>query len=159
MFDVNFNDIYKDFQKKFKKHAEIEIVDTFIPDIEPLYNACDVLITMSHAECFWMPGLEAFAANKVVVAPRYGGQLDYMNDENSVLIDGKNIRADLRMQYWEPSIYASVFDPDTDQAAAKLKDVIKNYDDYLKRFSPKMQELLPNYTWDKVADRIVSLCK
>lgn len=159
MYDVNFNDIYKDFQKKFKKHAEIEIVDTFIPDIEPLYNACDVLITMSHAECFWMPGLEAFAANKVVIAPRYGGQLDYMNDENSVLIDGKNIRADLRMQYWEPSTYASVFDPDTDQAAAKLKDVIKNYDDYLKKFLPKMQELLPNYTWDKVADRIVSLCK
>jgi glycosyltransferase involved in cell wall biosynthesis len=159
MFDVNFNDIYKDFQKKFKKHAEIEIIDTFIPDIEPLYNACDVLITMSHAECFWMPGLEAFAANKVVIAPRYGGQLDYMNDENSILIDGKNIRADLRMQYWEPSIYASVFDPDTDQAAAKLKDVIRNYDDYLQKFSPKMQELLPNYTWDKVADRIVSLCK
>ncbi|CAM6003618.1 unnamed protein product [Sphagnum balticum] len=94
MFDVNFNDIYKEFQKKFKKHADIEIIDTFIPDIEPLYNACDVLMTMSHAECFWMPGLEAFAANKVVLAPRYGGQLDYMNDENSILIDGKNIRAD-----------------------------------------------------------------
>lgn len=158
MFDVNFQEIFNRFRENFKNHAEVEIVDKFITDIEPLYNACDVVITMSHAECFWMPGLEAFAANKVVIAPRYGGQLDYMNDSNSILIDGKVIRADMRMQYWEPSPYASVFDPDTDQCAKKLKDVITNYDDYLKRLSPKMKEILPEYTWDRVAERVVSLC-
>jgi glycosyltransferase involved in cell wall biosynthesis len=114
---------------------------------------------MTHAECFWMPGLEAFAANKVVIAPRYGGQLDYMNDDNSILIDGKLIRADHKMQYWEPSSYAAVFDPSADQAAEKLKDVIANYDDYLKKFSPKMQEILPDYSWTKVAERFVALCQ
>ncbi len=158
-FDVNFGDIFNTFKKQFKNHAEIEMIDHFIPDIEPLYNACDVVITMSHAECFWMPGLEAFAANKIVVSPRYGGQLDYMNDDNSILIDGKMIRADMRMQYWEPSPYASVFDPDADQCATKLRDVIANYDDYLKKFSPKMQEILPNYAWSKVAEKIVGLCQ
>jgi len=158
-FDVPFNSIFNDFKSTYKNHAEIEIIDEFITDIETLYNACDVVMTMTHAECFWMPGLEAMAANKIVLAPRYGGQLDYMNDDNSILIDGKLIRADNRMQYWEPSPYAAVFDPDTDQAAAKLKDVIANYDDYLKKFSPKMKELLPSYSWTKVAERIVGLCK
>lgn len=158
-FDVNFNEIYNEFRKNFKNHAEIEIVDTFITDIETLYNACDVVWTMSHAECFWMPGLEAFAANKIVVAPRYGGQLDYMNDDNSILIDGKIIRADLKMQYWEPSVYASVFDPDPEDCAKKLRDLIANYGDYQKNFSPKMQEILPDYSWTKVAERIVGLCK
>ncbi len=159
VMDIPVDEIFKNFRAKYKNHAEIEIIDTFIPDIEPLYNACDVLITMSHSECFWMPGLEAFAADKVVIAPRYGGQLDYMNDENSVLIDGKLIRADNRMQYWEPSPYAAVFDPDTTQAAAKLKDVIANYGDYHKKFSPKMQEILPDYSWRKVAERFVALCR
>lgn len=159
MFDVPVNEIMNDFKSKFKNHAEIEIIDTFITDIETLYNACDVVITMAHAECFWMPGLEAFAANKVVISPRYGGQLDYMNDDNSILIDGKMIRADNRMQYWEPSSYAAVFDPNVDQAAAKLKDVIANYDDYLRKFSPKMQEILPEYSWTKVAERFVALCR
>ena len=158
-FDVNFNEIFNDWSSKFKNHAEIEIIDKFIVDIETLYNACDIVWTMANTECFWMPGLEGFAANKVVVAPRYGGQLDYMNDDNSILIDGKMIRADMRMQYWEPSSYAAVFDPDVDQAASKLKDLVANYDDYLKKFSPKMQELLPEYTWDKVADKILALCK
>lgn len=159
MFDVDFGSIFKNFRVNFPNHAEVEIIDTFITDIETLYNAVDVVMTMAHAECFWMPGLEAFAANKIVIAPRYGGQLDYMNDENSILIDGKLIRADNRMQYWEPSPYAAVFDPDPNQCATKLKDVIANYDDYLKKFSPKMKEILPDYSWTKVAEKLVALCK
>lgn len=157
--DIPFNSIFKDFKENYKNHAEVEIIDEFIVDIETLYNACDVVMTMTHAECFWMPGLEGFAANKIVLAPRYGGQLDFMNDNNSILIDGKVIRADNRMQYWEPSPYAAVFDPDTNQAAEKLKHVINNYDDYLKKFSPHMQEILPNYSWNKVAEQIIGLCK
>lgn len=157
--EVPFGKIFNEFNNNFKKHGEVEIIDQFIVDIETLYNACDVVLTMSHAECFWMPGLEGFAANKIVVAPRYGGQLDYMNDNNSILIDGKEIRADFRMQYWEPSSYASVFEPSVIQCADKLKDLIKNYDDYLNKFSPKMQEILPYYTWDNVTEKILHLCQ
>jgi len=159
MFDVPFNDIFASFRKTYPNHAEVEIIDTFITDIETLYNACDVVFTMTHAECFWMPGLEGFAANKIVVAPRYGGQLDYMNDDNSILIEGKTMRAPNAMQYWEPSTYAAVFDPSPDDAAKKLRDLISNYDDYLKRFSPKMQEIMPEYSWTKVAERFVALCQ
>ena len=158
MTDVSVNEIINNFRSNFKNSPEIEIIDNFIVDIETLYNACDVVITMSHAECFWMPGLEGFAANKIVIAPRYGGQLEYMNDDNSLLINGKEIRADHRMQYWEPSPYAKVFDADTDHAATLLKDLIKNYGDYHAKFSPKMQELLPNYTWRSVAEKIIKLC-
>jgi len=113
---------------------------------------------MSHAECFWMPGLEGFGANKVVIAPRYGGQLDFMNDNNSVLIDGKEIRANIRMQYWEPSSYASVFSPNIDKAAELLKDIINNYNDYHNKFSKNMQDLVVDYTWEKAAKKIISLC-
>ena len=157
-FDVPFNDIFNRWKMEYKNHAEVEIIDKFIVDIEPLYNSCDVVWTMSHAECFWMVGLEGFAANKIVIAPRYGGQLDYMNDDNSVLIDGKEIRADLRMQYWEPSTYAKVFDPNVDQAATKLQEVIANYQDYLTKFSPGMKETAQKFSWEKAAQQIVGLC-
>src|SRR6185436_3821070 len=75
-FEVNFDQLYKEFKSNFRNHGDIEIIDKFIIDIESLYNACDVVITMAHSECFWMPGIEGFAANKIVIAPRYGGQLD-----------------------------------------------------------------------------------
>lgn len=156
--DMNVDDMMARFKKEFPKAPEVEIIDKFITDIETLYNSCDVVYTMSHAECFWMPGLEGFAANKVVVAPRYGGRLDYMNDDNSILIDGKEIRADNRMQYWEPSPYARVFEPDTDQAAAKLKNLITNYDDYLAKFSPGMKESAQKYSWANAAQQIIDLC-
>ncbi len=156
---IPFNDIYRDFCMEYKKRGEVEIIDHFITDIESLYNACDIVFSMSHAECFWMPGLEGFGANKIVVAPRYGGQLDFMNDDNSVLIDGKEIRADKRMQYWEPSPYAKVFEPDVDKAAQALKDVVNNYGGYHAKFSPKMQELVTEYTWGKVTQKIINLCK
>jgi glycosyltransferase involved in cell wall biosynthesis len=156
---VPFNEIYKDFCAEYKNRGEIEIIDHFLDDIEPLYNACDIVFSMSHAECFWMPGLEGFGANKIVIAPRYGGQLDFMNDDNSLLIDGKEIRADIRMQYWEPSPYAKVFAPDVDHAASLLKDAVNNYNDYHSKFSPKMQELVIDYTWERAAQKIINLCE
>lgn len=158
-FDVDFNKLFSDFKNKYKDHAEIEIIDMFIVDIETLYNACDVVYTMTHSECFWMPGLEGFAANKIVIAPRYGGQLDFMNDDNSLLVDGKECRAPMQAQYWEPSPYAKMFNPDTNLGADALRKVYSDYDNLLAKFSPNMKSLMPNYSWASVAERIIDLCE
>ena len=158
-FEVDFQTVFSLFKSKYRDHAEIEIIDKFLPDIEPLYNACDIVFTMTKAECFWMPGLEAFAAKKMVITPRYGGQLDFCNDENSLLIPGKEGFAGIEMQYWEPSPYAKAFTPDVDAAADLLKHAVANYDSLMAKFRPNIEAILPNYTWDKVAEQIVSLAK
>ncbi len=158
-FEVDFQTVYSLFESKYKNHAEIEIIDKFLPDIEPLYNACDIVFTMTKAECFWMPGLEAFAAKKMVIAPRYGGQLDFCNDDNSLLIPGKEGFAGIEMQYWEPSPYAKAFTPDVSAAADLLKHAVANYDSLMAKFRPNIEAILPRYTWDKVAEQIVSLTK
>lgn len=158
-FEVDVRTIMSVFKDKYRNHAEIEIVDKFLTDIEPLYNACDIVFTMTKAECFWMPGLEGFAAKKLVIAPRYGGQLDFMNDDNSLLIPGKETFAGINMQYWEPSPYAKAFTPDVEAAAEILKDAVKNYDSLMSKFKPNIEALLPRYTWDKVAEQIIGLCK
>jgi len=158
-FDVDFNALFSQFKKKYKDHAEVEIISNFITDIETLYNACDAVYTMTHTECFWMPGLEGFAANKIVIAPRYGGQLDFMNDNNSLLVEGKECRAPMQAQYWEPSPYAKMFNPSTDHGAEVLRKMYNDYDNLLAKFSPNMKSLLPNYSWTKVAEQIVGLCE
>src|SRR3954469_3107735 len=63
-FEVDFQTVYSLFESKYRNHDDVEIIYKFLPDIEPLYNACDIVFTMTKAECFWMPGLEAFAAKK-----------------------------------------------------------------------------------------------
>jgi glycosyltransferase involved in cell wall biosynthesis len=158
-FDVSFSEIFADFKCKYKNHAEIEVITNFIVDIESLYKACDVVLTMTHAECFWMPGLEGMAANKLIIAPRYGGQLDYMNDDNSFLIDGKEIKADRRMQYWTQSPYAAMFEPDVDCAAELLRNAMNNYNSLIKKFTPYMENIIKTHTWDIVAEQILGLAK
>jgi glycosyltransferase involved in cell wall biosynthesis len=156
---VPFDDIYRNFCKEFKNHAEVEIISDFIVDIVPLYNACDVVFSMSYCECFWLPGIEAVAANKIIIHPNYGGALDFLNENNSILIPGKEIRADIRLQYWEPSPYAKMFEPNVDKATQALKDVYNNYEDYLKKFTPGMQEVAAEYTWANATKKIIDLCK
>ncbi len=157
-FEVDTLDLFNKFKKKYPNHAEIELITNFVPNISSLYAACDIVFTLSFSEAFYMPGIEAMAANKINISPAYGGQLDFLNKDNSILINGKMIRADTKMQYWEPSPYNGVFSADVNDAAEKLKDLVAHYDNYFKKFSPKMQEILPQYEWSKISKDIINLC-
>lgn len=156
-FEVDFNMLLADFKSKFKNHGEIELITNFLVDIEPLYNACDIVFTMTRAECFSMTNLEAFAAKKLAIAPNYGGQLDFMNEGNSLLIPGKVGFAGYEMQYWEPSPYAKAFNPDLAAATDLLKYAVNNYDLLINKFKPNIERILPDYSWNKITKDIVNL--
>jgi len=158
-FDVDFYGIYNSFCKKYPNHAEVEIINEFIPSMVPLYNAIQIVYSVTHAECFWLPGLEGMATNNLIIAPNWGGQLEYMNEDNSLLIEGKEIRAPKKMQYWVPSHYAATFLPSLDDAVAKLQMAVGNYDNLMKKFKPGMHEQLTRLTWDNVASMILNLTK
>lgn len=158
-FDVDFYSLLKSFKRKYPKHAEIEVITEFIPNIAELYNSCDAVFSMTHAECFWLPGIEGMAANKLVIAPRYGGQLDFMSDDNSLLIPGKIICSPRNMQYWTTSSFAAMFEPDIKEASKLLQLAYHDYDVLLGKFSPEMQKAVSIYSWDNVATQILELCE
>lgn len=158
-FDVDFWSIYNKFVKKFKNHAEVEIITDFLPSMVPLYNACNIVYSVTHAECFWLPGLEGLATNNLVIAPNWGGQLEFLNKDNSLLIDGKEVRADKKMQYWADSPYAVTFKPDLDHAASLLQHAIKNYDSLMSQFEVGINYQLNRLTWDNVVDQIIDTCE
>lgn len=158
-FEIDVFDLFNKFKKKYPNHAEIELITQYVPNIISLYVACDLVYTLSYTEGFYLPALETLAAKKINVCPNFGGQLDFLNTENSILINGKMIRADAKMQYWNTSPYNGVFEADLEEAANKLKDVVNNYDDYLKTFSPKMEEMVQQYTWENVVNQILNLIK
>ncbi|MFW9872662.1 MAG: hypothetical protein ACFFG0_06125, partial [Candidatus Thorarchaeota archaeon] len=41
-FDIDFDDLYKTFERRFKDHAEVEFIYEYIPNIADIYFACDV---------------------------------------------------------------------------------------------------------------------
>lgn len=153
---INFWEILNDFKKKYKNHAEIEIISGYIPSLIELYNACDIVFMMSHMEMWWLPGIEGFAAGKLVIASNYGGQLHYLNNDNSLLIDGKVVRMPKHYQYWNPSPYAEMFEPNVDDAVEKLRYAIDNYDGLIKKFEPSIIETINQFTWENVTKQLLS---
>lgn len=156
-FVVDFWDIYNTFCKQYPNHADVEIITKFLDSMVPLYNACDIVFSMTHCEAWWLPGTEGMATNNLIIAPNWGGQLEYMNKDNSLLIEGKEIRAPKKMQYWTPSPYAKTFEPDINDAVNKLKLAINNYDDLMNKFRPGMKEQITRLTWDKTGEQIIGL--
>jgi glycosyltransferase involved in cell wall biosynthesis len=92
--DVSFS--YDEVRRAFlsfcpdPRHApELRLIEEKIPDasMPALYNACDAYILPSRGEGWGIPYMEAMALEKIVVATRWGGNLDFMNDANSLLVD------------------------------------------------------------------------
>lgn len=158
-FDVNFESIFRRFKRKYPNHAEIELIIQFIPNIAELYNSCDAVFSTTFAECFWLPGIESMAAGKITIAPRYGGQLDFMNDDNSLLIPGKVVAAPREMQYWTSSPHAAMFEPNINAASELLKKAYLECDSLKIKFSPGMKQAIETFSWDKVAEQIIGLCR
>lgn len=158
-FVVDFDKELKLYRETFKNSAQIIVISGFINNLASLYNACQIVYGLSHMEMWWLPGLEGFATNKIVVSPRYGGQMHYLNDDNSILVNGKIIRMPGTYQYMFPQIQATMFQADLQDAAKKLKYVISNYNELLEKFKPKMIEVVSQLTWDNVAKQIMELTK
>lgn len=157
-FEVSFSQIFKAFKEKHKNHAQIKIINTFVPDIESLYLATDVLFSMTRAECFFMPALEALAADKINIVPRYGGQLDFLNDLNSLLIEGKIVQAPPKALYWQSRRGLTYFEPSIDDAVNKLQYCYQNHQ-ALRNKLLQDKEFIKKYEWSNVTNQITSLIK
>lgn len=158
-FEVCFSDEFKAFKKKFPNHADCLVIKDFIPKIENLYKSCDALFMLPHSEAFFFPAAEMLASGGLVITSNYGGQLDFLNKDNSILINGKMIRAPKNAQYWTPSTYSSMFQPDLNEAAEELQKCIKNFDaikkEKLANLSPEFKQY---FNWDNVVKMMEDLC-
>lgn len=159
LFDVDFNDIYRNFEKKYPNHAEVEFIYEFIPNIADLYQVCDVNFSATYAECWHLPSLEALAAGIVNVVPRYGGQLDFCHEDNSLLINGKLVRAPRDHQYWRFNPYAVHYEIDTNDAARKLQLAVYENDHLKSKFKEYIKSTVERFTWENVSKQIIDLCE
>lgn len=55
--------------------------------VSDLYNKCDCVVSFSKGEGFNLPVLEGLACGKQVVATNYSAHTQYLNSNNSILVD------------------------------------------------------------------------
>jgi glycosyltransferase involved in cell wall biosynthesis len=159
-FDVDPVKTYNEIKQKYGKNGpEVELIIEYVPNMIELYNACDIVFSMTHCEGFLLPSLETIGAKKINVCSRYGGQLDFLNDNNSLLIEGKEVKASMDEQYWGGHPNNTHFEPSIDDTVSKLRQSINNTENLTARFNDYNKNIIQNYTWDNVSKKIEGLCK
>jgi glycosyltransferase involved in cell wall biosynthesis len=158
-FEVAFDKCLHDFYTQFPNHAEVKIFADFVEDISALYRSVDTVITLAHCEGFYFPGLEALASGKSVIAPRWGGQLDFLNDNNALLINGKESRANPQSMYWDSKNNAIWFEPDINDAVDKMKFAYQNYESLNSKSEENRPAILEKFDWSIITNQILDLCK
>ena len=86
-----------------------------------LLSAVDAYVSLHRAEGFGYTCAEAMAYGKPVIASRYSGNLDFMDDTNSLLVDCNEVEV---VETDGPFVRGSVWaEPSLDQAVAHLRAV------------------------------------
>jgi glycosyltransferase involved in cell wall biosynthesis len=158
-FDVSLKSCLDAFYYKYPQHAEVKVFSDFVDDMANFYRSIGATFTMSHAECFYFPAIEAMASGKLSIAPNYGGQLDFLNTSNSLLIDGKIVRADPKSMYWESKNNAIWFQSSIDGAVEKLRYAYQNYQTLNAAIDKQREDIYKKYDWSVIANQFISLCK
>jgi len=68
---------------------KIRVITENVPyeQLPKLYQDCDVFVSPTRAEAFNIPCLEAMAVGLPVIATNFGGQTDFVTEENGWLVD------------------------------------------------------------------------
>lgn len=158
-FEVSFPDILERWKRKHPNHPEILVMNNYIPRIEELYRACDALFMLPNAEAFFLPALEMLGSGGAVITSNYGGQLDFLNNDNALLVNGRMVRAPKEAQYWSASPFASMFQPDVNDAVDKLRLCVKNIDHYKRQSRNNIEQIKNTFNWNAVTQQIIGLCR
>lgn len=86
-------DAMRQIRREIGSAADIHILDRKLStdDMAALVDCSDVVISLHRSEGFGLVLAEAMLLGKPVVATRWSGNMDFMNDNNSALIDYKLI--------------------------------------------------------------------
>lgn len=135
----------------------IELIEDKFESMIPLYNSCDVLVSASSSEGFGIPLLEGLAAGMIVIAPRCTGQLDFLNDDNSLLVDVAKMKAGPEYQYWTINNDSWTYIPVRKSLSIQMRNAYDNKNDILSNISISMNNTANKFTWENAAKKVLEL--
>lgn len=106
--------------------SDIHVIDRSLtaPERDALMLGCDCYVSLHRSEGFGLTMAEAMAVGKPVIATGYSGNVDFMNERNSYLVDYEITRVGPDVQIYPPD--GEWAEPSVEQAAALMREVYEN---------------------------------
>lgn len=130
----------------------ILLVNGFIPQacMPQLYNAAQAFVLPSRGEGYGRPYMEAMACGLPVIGTRWSGQLEFMSDANSYLVELDGLvepPPDVDMEYYSGHLWAQ---PSVDDLRAKMRYVVTHRDEAQARARRGHEQMVSRFSWDAV---------
>lgn len=134
--------------------AQIGLILTNVPEsiLADYYNAADCFVMPSKAEAFCLPVAESMACSCTPIVTNYGGQTDYVNDKNGLLIDIDGMAPATGGVLYEETKWSI---PSQKHLQEQLRYAFDNQSEMKKKGKRAKKTIADNYTWDKTAERVV----
>jgi glycosyltransferase involved in cell wall biosynthesis len=118
------------------------------------YQEADCFVLPSRGEAFGLPFLEAMASGVPVIATNFGGQTDFVNNDNSWLIEVHQLKHLSERLCKINAGYSKLWfaEPHVTDIRKLMRYVFENKNELMEKAVKAKQDVLKNYTWDKVTD-------
>jgi len=137
-----------------KEFQNVKIIEK-IYDKQTLYKiikGCDSYISLHRSEGFGLTMAEAMYFGKPVIATNYSGNLEFMNHDNSFLVDFKKTKLNSLINNYDADTIWS--EPNIDHAAELMKLVKENSDIVKNKAINGQITILTDFSVKKIGDII-----
>ncbi len=153
---------YQTFRDRFaarqKALPEVRILNGIMPDywLPGLYTYCDAFVLPSRNEAWGRPYMEAMASGLPVIGTRWGGNLEFMNNENSYLIEIEGLEE--VPDNAENAIYKGHkwSKPSVDHLRQLMRYVYEHHQEARSRGTRARADVSQHWTWDQAGNAIAN---
>lgn len=148
------NTFLKKLGKSRRQVARIIVLQDLVDDIDmpALYACADAYVSPTRGEGSGRPFLEALSCGLPVLATRWSGHLEYLNDDNSLLIDIDGLEmidARQELDFYRGQSWAR---PSVKHLVQLLRSVVADPQAAAQLGARGRDDVLQRYTWQKVSE-------
>jgi glycosyltransferase involved in cell wall biosynthesis len=137
--------------------APVHLLTDLLPtDAMPgLYAAADAYVLASRGEGWGRPFMEAQAMGLPTIASAWGGQREFMDEDTSWLVEGELVDVPNNAELFN-TLYRGHrwFEPDTDDLAAKMRDIASDWDRARARAAAARSRLIDRFGPEATANTL-----
>ena len=146
--------IERELRVPLEKTPPIILLSSLIPnhDVPRLYTSADCFVLPSRGEGWGRPCTEALSSEMPVIATRWSGQLDFLTDENSYLVDYELVPtgSDIDVEIFAGHSWA---EPSVEHLREAMRHVFTHREEAKQKARRGRRDIVEKHDWSVIMQR------